>query len=144
LAAGGDIFVSGYGNFTTWWLTMLKNRQAARKIFEMQCQICKAMAHPVRLEIVELLSKKGMPAAALLEELQTSKANLSKHMSMLLQVGIVEAMRDGRQVSYRLSHPEIHEACQIMRSILYQRLKQGEKLASAIHGGQGLAPRLRR
>ncbi len=116
---------------------LLRNKQAARKIFEMQCQICKAMAHPARLEIVDLLNRRAMSAAALLEELQTSKANLSKHMSMLMQVGIVAATRNGRQVSYRLMHPEIHEACQIMRSILYQRLKQGEKLASAIGGGKG-------
>jgi DNA-binding transcriptional ArsR family regulator len=111
---------------------MFKNKQVARKIFEMQCQICKSMAHPVRLEIVELLSRHEMSAAALLQELETSKANLSKHMTQLMQVDIVEATRDGRQVSYRLTHPEIHEACRIMRSILYQRLKQGEKLATAI------------
>jgi ArsR family transcriptional regulator len=111
---------------------MMKNKQTARKIFEMQCQICKSLAHPVRLEIVELLSRRGMSAAALLVELETSKANLSKHMNLLHQAGIVEETRDGRQVSYRLSHPEIHEACLIMRSILYQRLKQGEKLAAAI------------
>jgi ArsR family transcriptional regulator len=123
---------------------LIKNKQAARKIFELQCQICKALAHPARLEIVELLSRREMSAAALLEELQTSKANLSKHMSMLLQVGIVEAIRNGRQVSYRLTHAEIHEACLIMRSILYQRLKQGEKLASAIHVPKGLASRLNR
>jgi DNA-binding transcriptional ArsR family regulator len=116
---------------------MMKNRQMARKIFEMQCQICKSMAHPVRLEIVELLSRRGMSAAALLAELETSKANLSKHMNLLLQAGIVESARDGRQVSYKLSHPEIHEACLIMRSILYQRLKQGEKLASAINAPRG-------
>jgi DNA-binding transcriptional ArsR family regulator len=111
---------------------MAKDKLTARKIFEMQCQICKAMAHPVRLEIVELLYKREMSAAALLLALETSKANLSKHMSLLIQAGIVDAIRDGRQVSYKLSHPEIHEACVIMRSLLYQRLKQGEKLASAI------------
>jgi ArsR family transcriptional regulator len=111
---------------------MTKDKQVARKIFEMQCQICKAMAHPVRLEIVELLHGREMSAAALLEALETSKANLSKNMAMLVQAGIVDATRDGRQVSYRLAHPEIHEACVIMRSLLYKRLKQGEKLASAI------------
>ena len=116
---------------------MIKNKQAARKIFEMQCQICKSMAHPVRLEIVELLSEKEMSAAALLEELETSKANLSKHMALLIQAGIVDAMRDGRQVHYRLTHPEIHEACRIMRSILYERLMEGEKLALAIAGRRG-------
>ena len=111
---------------------MTQDKQAARKIFEMQCQICKAMAHPARLEIVELLHRHEMSAAAMLEALETSKANLSKNMALLMQAGIVDAIRAGRQVSYRLSHPEIHKACVIMRSLLYERLKQGEKLASAI------------
>lgn len=109
-----------------------KDRQAARKVFQLQCQICKAMAHPARLEIVELLNQRNMSAATLIEQLETSKANLSKHMAILLQAGIVDAVRNGRSVGYRLSHPDIHEACKIMRSILYRRLKQGEKIASAI------------
>ena len=116
----------------------MTNRRELRKIFELQCQICKAMAHAVRLEIVELLYKREMSAAELIKALETSKVNLSKHMTILTQAGIAEALRDGRQVSYRLSHPEIHEACTIMRSILYRRLKQGEKLADAI-----ISPRAR-
>jgi DNA-binding transcriptional ArsR family regulator len=111
---------------------MTKNKQTIRQIFAMQCQICKAMAHAVRLEIVDLLSQKERTASSLIDELETSKANLSKHMALLIQAGIVEQRRDGRQVSYYLPHPEIHQACSIMRSILYQRLKQGEKLAHAI------------
>ncbi len=116
---------------------MTRNRQAARKIFEMQCQICKAMAHPVRLEIVDLLNSRDMSAASLLAELETSKANLSKHMNILIQAGIVDGARNGRQVSYHLTYPDIHEACRIMRSILYRQLKQGEKLASSIGTPRG-------
>ncbi len=116
---------------------MTKNKLAARKIFELQCQICKAMAHPVRLEIVELLHRREMSAGDLLGALGTSKANLSKSMALLMQAGIVDATRAGREVSYRLTHPQIHEACVIMRSVLYQRLKQGEKLASAIGASRG-------
>jgi DNA-binding transcriptional ArsR family regulator len=111
---------------------MTPNRQTARKIFAMQCEICKSMAHPARLEIVERLFQHEMSAGALLEALEISKANLSKHMGLLLQAGIVQATRDGRQVSYALAHAEIHEACRIMRSILYQRLKEGERLASVL------------
>jgi len=111
---------------------MTKDKQMLRRIFEMQCEICKAVAHPLRLEIIDHLSKKEMGASALLAALETSKANLSKHMTMLIHAGVVEPRRSGRQVHYRLSHPEIHEACCIMRSILYRRLKRGEELASAI------------
>jgi len=116
---------------------MTTDKRLMRAIFEMQCEICKAVAHPLRLEIVDRLSKKEMAAAALLAALETSKANLSKHMALLIHAGVVEQRRDGRQVHYRLSHPEIHEACCIMRSVLYRRLKRGEELASAIRTPRG-------
>jgi DNA-binding transcriptional ArsR family regulator len=108
------------------------DRQAMRRIFEMQCNICKAMAHPLRLEIVEVLHGGEMSAAGLLKVLGTSKANLSKHMNQLTSAGITEVRRNGRNAYYHLTHPDIHEACAIMRSILYRQLKKGERLSSVL------------
>ena len=112
--------------------TTTKNALALQKIFQMQCEICKALGHPARLAIVDRLNSDETPAADLISDLGTSKANLSKHMKLLTHAGIVESRRDGRQIFYRLTDPQIHKACTIMRSILYRRLKQGERLASAI------------
>ena len=108
------------------------HKSMLQKIFEMQCEICKALGHPLRLAIVNRLNAGEAAAAELLADLEMSKANLSKHMSLLVRGGIVESRREGRQLFYRLTDPEIHKACAIMRSILYRRLRQGEKLASAI------------
>jgi ArsR family transcriptional regulator, virulence genes transcriptional regulator len=111
----------------------IDDKKVLRKIFEMQCEICKALGHPLRLAIVDRLRDRETAAADLLEELEISKANLSKHVALLTRGGIVESRREGRQLYYRLVDPEIHQACTIMRSILYRRLKEGEKLASAMH-----------
>ena len=108
-----------------------KNTQ--QKIFQMQCEICKALAHPLRMAIVDHLKDKEVGAADLIADLGISKANLSKHVSLLIHGGIVESRRDGRQIYYRLTDPEIREACAIMSSVLYRRLKRGEKLAAAIN-----------
>ncbi len=110
-----------------------ESRRLLQKIFEMQCDICKALGHPLRLAIVDRLNDQETSASDLISEMQISKANLSKHMALLAHGGIVESRREGRQIFYRLTDPEIHKACAIMRSILYRRLKEGEKLASAIH-----------
>ena len=112
------------------------DRQAMRRIFELQCGICKAMAHPVRLEIVEVLHDGEVSATALLKWLGTSKANLSKHMNQLTAAGITEVRREGRNAFYRLTHPDIHEACAIMRSILYRRLKKGERITGLLESSR--------
>jgi ArsR family transcriptional regulator, virulence genes transcriptional regulator len=123
--------VSIYGNYRT--MKQIKiDKTSLKKIFEMQCEICKALGHPLRLAIVDRLHSEETSATDLIADLELSKANLSKHMSLLVHGGIVESRRDGRQLFYRLTDPEIHKACAIMRSILYRRLKAGEKLASAI------------
>jgi ArsR family transcriptional regulator len=116
-----------------------ENRKLLQKIFEMQCEICKALGHPLRLAIVDRLKAGESSAADLIKELELSKANLSKHMTLLAHAGIVDSRRDGRQICYRLTDPAINEACSMMRSILYRRLKQQEKLASALHSSAALS-----
>jgi ArsR family transcriptional regulator, virulence genes transcriptional regulator len=114
-----------------------ETKRLMQKIFEMQCDICKALGHPLRLAIVERLKERETAASDLIAELEISKANLSKHIALLAHGGIVESRREGRQLFYRLTDPEIEKACSIMRSILYRRLKQGDKLASAINSVAG-------
>jgi ArsR family transcriptional regulator, virulence genes transcriptional regulator len=111
---------------------MNPDKSLLKKIFQMQCEICKALGHPIRLEIVDRLHSGEVSASDLIIDLELSKANLSKHISLLLHGGIVESRKEGRQIYYRLTDPEITKACAVMRSILYRRLKEGEKLASAI------------
>ncbi len=109
-----------------------EDRALRRKLFQMQAEICKALGNPTRMAIVDCLGGGEISAADLIDGLGISKANLSKHMTVLLHAGIVESRRDGRQVFYRLIDAEIRSACAIMSSVLYRRLKRGERLASVI------------
>ena len=84
-----------------------KNLQ--QKIFQMQCEICKALANPIRMAIVNRLDDGEIAASDLIADLGISKANLSKHITVLANGGIVESRRDGRQIFYRLIDPEIRE-----------------------------------
>jgi ArsR family transcriptional regulator len=111
----------------------LKGNEALhKKIFQMQCDICKSLGHPVRLQIVDLLNRGEASASDLIDAVGLSKGSLSKHMSLLSNGGIVDSRREGRRIIYRLTDPEIHKACALMRSILYRRLEKGGKLALAI------------
>jgi len=110
----------------------IEDKALQQKIFQMQCEICKALANPLRMAIVNQLNDREIAAADLILDLGISKANLSKHMTLLIHGGIVESRRDGRQIFYRLIDPEIRKACAIMSSVLYRRLKRGVKLASVI------------
>jgi DNA-binding transcriptional ArsR family regulator len=79
----------------------LIEKKALQKIFQMQCEICKALGHPLRLAIVDRLSAGEAAASDLIADLGISKANLSKHMSLLTHSGIVESRRSGNSQSLR-------------------------------------------
>lgn len=99
------------------------------ELFVQHADICKTFAHPKRLEIINALrDERELAASQLLKILDISKANLSQHMAILAQKGVVKSKRVGVNVFYRLSDGRISKACDIMREVLISRLKKEAKV----------------
>ncbi|MDP2982946.1 MAG: metalloregulator ArsR/SmtB family transcription factor [Candidatus Latescibacter sp.] len=97
-------------------------------LFVRHAEICKTFSNPRRLEIISALrDKKELTASQLLELIDTSKANLSQHMAVLVQKGVVKSRREGINVFYQLSDERITKACDIMREVLIGRLESEAK-----------------
>lgn len=111
-----------------------KNSDDSR-IFELQADICLALANPKRLQILNLLKSGEMSAGEMVKAMQIPKANLSQHLSMLRQKGIVLTRREGTSIYYRIANPKITEACSIMRGVLMESLKTQKMLAKQIMAG---------
>jgi DNA-binding transcriptional ArsR family regulator len=92
------------------------------EIYRIQAEVLKTLANPKRLEIVHLLSTGPREVGRLAEELGVSQPNVSQHLALMRSAGVVEAERDGREVRYRLSDPDIIVACETMRGVLMRRL----------------------
>jgi ArsR family transcriptional regulator len=97
----------------------------------LQARICKALSHPKRLQIVYVLRAGERSVGELAKELQLSYANLSQHLRILLEIGLVEVRHHGRYSYYRLSAPQVAEACDLVRQALRERLTRFGKLAYA-------------
>lgn len=101
------------------------------KIVELQAETLRALASPRRLEILHLLKTGPREVTSLAQDLGISQPNVSQHLGVLRANGIVEAERDGREVRYRISDPDVIEACSIMRGVLERRLGRLAGLALA-------------
>lgn len=77
------------------------------KEYSKQAKILQALAHPVRLQILEILA--GSPACVcdLIAWTGQRQAYISQNLMLLRQVGLVKFTRDGKNVRYELSRPEI-------------------------------------
>ena len=90
----------------------------------LQAEVLKTLASPRRLEILHRLESGPRGVNHLAEALRISQPNVSQHLAVLRAAGLVEAERDGREVRYRLSDPDVMVACGIMRGVLERRLRR--------------------
>ena len=102
--------------------------KADRLVYQRQSQICKAFANPVRIQILDLLGQRPRYISELLEELGISKPNLSQHLAILRNAGVVATSRVGKQLSCTLAMPEIKNACELIRDVLRKQVEAGRKL----------------
>lgn len=73
--------------------------------FERSSEALKAMAHPLRLRIIGVLSSKLMSVGELAGACETSSPVISTHLRLLNDRGIVKKQRRGRKVFYRMATP---------------------------------------
>jgi ArsR family transcriptional regulator, virulence genes transcriptional regulator len=100
------------------------------RVFEMQANICKVFSHPKRLEILCLLKDGERSFGELQDATALSKANLSQHLSILKDRGVVLARRDGQTMHFSVANPKITSACQLMHEVLCEQAAQRQEIAS--------------
>lgn len=104
-------------------------------IYGLQASLLKTLASPRRLEIVHYLGESGpVEVRKLAEHFGSTQPAISQHLAALRGVGIVEAVRDGREVRYQLADPEIVAACGLMRQVLIRRIAHLGDIAASYSG----------
>ena len=110
-------------------------------IYILQASILKTIASPRRLEMIHFLGETGpTEVRRLAEYFDIPQPTVSQHLAALRSAGLVEAVRTGREVRYRLVDPEIVSACDLMRQVLIRRMaRMGDMAAS--YSDRAPAPR---
>ncbi len=101
-------------------------------IYVLQATLLKTLASPRRLEMVHYLGEAGpVEVRKLVEHFDMPQPAISQHLAALRGAGIVESVRDGREVRYQLADPEIVAACGLMRQVLMRRIARLGDLAAS-------------
>lgn len=98
------------------------------EIFERQARICKAFAHPTRLQILDLLGQGEFGVSQLQETMGISKTGMSQHLAILKSAGVLATRRNGKQVLCSLAIPEVKQACQLIREVLHAQIAKSHQL----------------
>lgn len=105
---------------------------ADKKVYELHAEVCKALAHPLRIEVIDLLQRNELCFTDILEQTGGLKSNLSQHLSVMVNSGILKVRKDSRCNYYSLSSSKVAKACSLMREVLIDNLKKQQELHKSI------------
>ncbi len=125
----------------------MDSRQAP--LYEIKANLFRALAHPVRIRVLELLT--GAPGETagqagelsvteLLADLEISPSHLSGHLAVLKRHGVVTSRRSGSHVYYRMAHPAVLDLLAAARVFLLDSLARGSDQLAAASALPELAP----
>ena len=97
--------------------------QKRKTILEARAKVLKAMAHPSRLFILEVLEQGEHCVCDLTEMIGADISTVSKHLSVLKQAGIIIDDKRGNQVFYQLRVPCILNFFDCVESVLSEQVK---------------------
>ncbi|MCW4000218.1 MAG: metalloregulator ArsR/SmtB family transcription factor [Candidatus Bathyarchaeota archaeon] len=99
-------------------------------LYEMQAQVSKTLAHPLRLAALHYLRDGEKTVNQLVEYTGANQSNLSQHLAILRQGGIVKTRKKASNIYYRVASPKISQACDMLREVLKEQLNQRNELAN--------------
>ena len=99
-----------------------ERKDLSEEAFEMLGEQFKAFSEPMRLKLVYSLMDGEKTVSDLVEETGGLQANVSKHLRMLLEAGIVERRKQGLHSYYSIADDSIFELCDLMCNSIRGRL----------------------
>ena len=72
-------------------------------VYAAKADLFRALGHPARIRILELLVEGEQPVSDLLADLGIEPSTLSQHLAVVKRIGLVESSRKGNAVTYRLA-----------------------------------------
>jgi len=99
---------------------------------ELKANILTALAHPNRIRILEFLKDGFKCNCEIAPALVLEQSNLSRHMKILVQEGIVVSWKDGLRVNYKIADERIIDIIDTAGSIVHKSAKEKIKVLEEV------------
>ncbi len=100
------------------------------RYYELHAEICKTFGHSKRLFIIDSLRKKELSVSELARITEMELSNLSQHLNILKEKGLVKRRREGTSIFYSLTHPNIIQAYDLISEVLSKTIKENQTILS--------------
>ena len=102
------------------------------RAYKWQAKVAKALAHPTRIALLEMLRRGEVCVCEMSPELEASQANVSQHLAVLRDSNLVVARRDGTRMMYRVTDERVFQVLDLMGSIAHDQLDAARQALAAL------------
>lgn len=81
----------------------------------------KVLSDPMRLRILQLLQDGEQSVTTITESVESTQPNVSKHLKIMQEAGLVARRQEGNSVYYSISDPSVFKLCEVVCSSLQER-----------------------
>ncbi len=103
---------------------MSASQPVPQEVVQQLAEYFSVLGEPMRLRILNLLRDGEKCVQDLVEATETSQANVSKHLKVMVQAGIVSRRAEGTQAYYSVEDELIFELCNLVCDRLARRIEQ--------------------
>jgi DNA-binding transcriptional ArsR family regulator len=100
-------------------------------LVELVAQRFRVIGEPMRIRLLERLRDEPRSVGELVEATGASQQNVSKHLGVLHQAGIVSRAKDGNRVLYAIADPSVFSLCETVCGGLQARVAELGQLLDA-------------
>lgn len=98
--------------------------QKSKQLYKFQAEILQAMAHPIRLEIIDFLKDGPQCVCDIASNADAQRSNVSRHLAVMLKAGIVDCQKQGLKVIYSLKTPCILNFLTCANKVVHNQVTQ--------------------
>ncbi len=103
-------------------------------VYAAKADLFRALGHPARIRILELLLDDEQPVSDLLVEIGLEPSTLSQHLAVMKRIGLVESSRKGNAVTYRLTDPSVGDFLIAASTVLASTLGKARLALEELEG----------
>ena len=100
--------------------------------YKIKADFLKALAHPLRLQIIELLKNGEKNVGNIMKTLSIQQSSLSRHLTVLREAGILKSRQQGTVIYYDIEDHDIFHVLRPIAEMLRKKLKKTEAVLSSL------------
>lgn len=112
----------------------MADKELTDEMLELVAQQFRVLSDPMRLKILRCLQSGERTVGTLVDEIGSSQPNISKHLTVLRNAGLVVRRQEGNQAIFSISAPFVFELCETVCDGIVAELEAKRVAFGAVNG----------